>query len=82
MTQREHPAGRNAAITTREFLAARHILITSTGAGHQVLERTLADHGVQDNVALCVPHFVVVPLIVAGTDLIVSLPSRFTAAAA
>ena len=82
MTRREHPAGRRAAITTREFLAARHILITSLGTGHQVLERTLAEHGVQDNVALRVPHFVVVPLIVAGTDLIVSLPSRVTAAAA
>jgi DNA-binding transcriptional LysR family regulator len=33
-------------------------------------------------VALRVPHFVVVPLIVAGTDLIVSLPSRVAAASA
>jgi DNA-binding transcriptional LysR family regulator len=27
-------------------------------------------------VALRIPHFMVVPLIVAGTDLVVSLPSR------
>ena len=59
-----------------EFLSARHVLIASMGSGHQALERTLSEHGVQDNVALRVPHFVVVPLIVAGTDLIVSLPSR------
>lgn len=76
MTRRNHPAGRAAPITIAEFLAARHVLIASMGSGHQVLERTLAEHGVQDNVALRVPHFVVVPLIVAGTDLIVSLPSR------
>ena len=41
-----------------------------------MLERTLAERGVDENVALRVPHFVVVPLIVASTDLIVSLPSR------
>ena len=36
----------------------------------------LAEHGVEQNVALRVPHFVVIPLIVAGTDLIVSLPAH------
>jgi DNA-binding transcriptional LysR family regulator len=46
------------------------------GSGHQQLERALAERGVEHNVALRVPHFVVVPLIVAGTDLIVSLPSH------
>jgi len=76
MTRPDHPAGRRAPLTIKEFLAARHVLIASMGSGHQVLERTLAERGALDNVALRVPHFVVVPLIVAGTDLIVSLPSR------
>jgi DNA-binding transcriptional LysR family regulator len=76
MTRPDHPLGRRAPLTIKEFLAARHVLIASMGSGHQALERTLAERGVQDNVALRVPHFVVVPLIVAGTDLIVSLPSR------
>ena len=52
------------------------------GSGHQMLERTLAERGVHENVALRVPHFVVVPLIVAGTDLVVSLPSRVAGASA
>lgn len=81
MTRHDHPAGRNAAITAAEYLAARHILIASMGSGHQVLEHTLAERGMHDRVALRVPHFVVVPLIVAGTDLIVSLPSRAAEAA-
>jgi DNA-binding transcriptional LysR family regulator len=76
MTRPDHPLGRRARLTLEEFLSARHVLISSMGSGHQVLERTLAEHGVEENVALRVPHFVVVPLIVASTDLIVSLPSR------
>ncbi len=76
MTRPDHPLGRRGALTLKEFLSGRHVLISSMGSGHQQLERALADHGVEQNVALRVPHFVVVPLIVAGTDLIVSLPSH------
>jgi DNA-binding transcriptional LysR family regulator len=76
MTRPDHPLGRRSALTLKEFLSARHVLISSMGSGHQQLERALAEHGVEENVALRVPHFMVVPLIVAGTDLIVSLPSQ------
>lgn len=76
MTRPDHPLGRRGALTLEEFLSARHVLISSMGSGHQQLERALAEHGVEENVALRMPHFVVIPLIVASTDLIVSLPSR------
>jgi DNA-binding transcriptional LysR family regulator len=76
MTRPDHPLGRRSALTLKEFVGARHVLIASMGSGHQALERALADKGVHDNVALRVPHFVVVPLIVAGTDLVVSLPNQ------
>src|SRR5687767_1388907 len=82
MTRPDHPLGRRAALTLKEFLGARHVLIASMGSGHQALERALADRGVHDNVALRVPHFVVVPLIVAGTDLIVSVPNQVARASA
>ena len=82
MTRPDHPLGRRAPLTLKEFLGARHVLITSMGSGHQALERTLAERGVRDNVALRLPHFVVVPLIIANTDLIVSVPSRVAGATA
>jgi len=82
MTRQDHPLGQRAPLTLKEFLAARHVLIASMGSGHQVLERTLAERGVHENVALRVPHFVVVPLIIASTDLIVSVPSRVAGATA
>lgn len=82
MTRPDHPLGRSAPLTLKEYLAARHVLIASMGSGHQILERTLTERGMEENVALRVPHFVVVPLIVASTDLIVSLPSRVAEASA
>ena len=76
MTRPDHPLGRRAPLSPKEFLSARHVLISSMGSGHEQLERALAENGVEANVALRVPHFMVVPLIIAGTDLIVSLPNQ------
>lgn len=74
ITRHDHPFGQTAPLQLREFLAAKHVLIESMGSGHQIIERTLEAHGMQLNVALRVPHFVVIPLIIASTDLLVRSP--------
>jgi DNA-binding transcriptional LysR family regulator len=63
-------------LTRKLFLEASHALVSSIGAGHRVIEETLLAHGLSRRIALRVPHFMVVPLIIAGTDLIVSLPNQ------
>lgn len=76
MIRREHPLARNGGLTLPEFLSGSHVLIESMGSGHQIIERTLERRGMQRNVALRVPHFLVIPMIVANTDLIVTIPNR------
>jgi DNA-binding transcriptional LysR family regulator len=76
MTGREHPLARGDSITARDFLAASHVLIESMGSGHRIIERTLERAGYKRDAALRVPHFMVVPMIVAHTDRIVTVPSR------
>lgn len=76
MTRREHPSGKNGRLTLDEFLAGSHVMIASMGSGHQIIERTLERRGLKRNVALRVPHFLVIPMIVASTDLMVTIPSR------
>ena len=46
------------------------------GSGHALFEKALQDEGLALDIALRVPHFVVIPMIVEATDLIVTLPSR------
>jgi DNA-binding transcriptional LysR family regulator len=48
MTRPDHPLGRRGALTLKEFLSARHVLISSMGSGHQQLERALAENGVEE----------------------------------
>lgn len=82
MMRADHPLGRRSPIGLKEFRDARHVVIASMGSGHLQLERALDEHGIREKAALRVPHFVVVPLIVSGTDLVVSLPSRVAGASA
>lgn len=76
MTRRAHPLAKGDTLTARDFLAASHVLIESMGSGHRVIERTLERHRLKHETALRVPHFMVVPMIVANTDRVVTLPSR------
>ena len=76
MVRRGHPLAKDDAVSVREFLAASHVLIESMGSGHKIIERTLERHGLDRNTALRIPHFMVIPMIVASTDRVVTLPSR------
>jgi DNA-binding transcriptional LysR family regulator len=76
MTRRHHPLARGKALTMRDFLECSHVLIESMGSGHKIIERTLERHGLNRAAALRIPHFMVIPMIVAGTDRVVTIPSH------
>lgn len=65
-----------ARLTRKLFLEASHALVSSPGSGHHVIEEALQRHGVTRRIALRVPHFTVVPMVLARTDLLLTLPSQ------
>jgi DNA-binding transcriptional LysR family regulator len=69
----DHPVRR---LTKKNFLAASHVLVTYRGGGHRVIEEALERAGVARRIALRVPHFTVVPMVLERTDLILTLPAR------
>lgn len=75
MMRAGHPAI-GERLTRRLFLEASHALVASIGAGHRVIEETLLAHGLERRIALRVPHFMVVPMILERTDLVVTVPSQ------
>jgi DNA-binding transcriptional LysR family regulator len=71
----DHPAiGKK--LTRKKFIEASHVLVTYRGGGHRVIEEALERAGVARRIALRVPHFTVVPMVLARTDLILTLPAR------
>jgi DNA-binding transcriptional LysR family regulator len=70
----DHPAVAER-LTRKRFLEASHALVTYSG-GHRVIEETLERAGLARHIALRVPHFTVVPMVLERTDLILTLPAR------
>lgn len=62
-------------LTRKKFLAASHALVSYRG-GHRVIEEALERAGLARRIALRVPHFTVVPMVLERTDLILILPAR------
>ena len=71
----DHPRIKDR-LTRRLFEEASHALVSSTGSGHRVIEEALERHGLTRRIALRVPHFTVVPMVLERTDLLLTLPSR------
>jgi DNA-binding transcriptional LysR family regulator len=59
-----------------EFLALSHVLIQSAESSHHQLEDSFRANGIHRKIALDLPHFSVLPHILARSDLAVTLPLR------
>jgi DNA-binding transcriptional LysR family regulator len=62
-------------LSRKQFLAASHALVSYKG-GHRVIEEALERAGLARKIALRVPHFTVVPMVLERSDLILILPLK------
>jgi DNA-binding transcriptional LysR family regulator len=76
VVRRGHPKSGEGELTLDDYLAMKHLLISRTGTRFGVIDDWLAERGLTRRVALIVPHFLSAPLIVAQTDMELSLPER------
>jgi DNA-binding transcriptional LysR family regulator len=73
---RQHPriAGR---ITRKQFERECHVVVTTSGTGHAIVDKVLKRQGIHREVKLEVPSFLGVARIVAETELIATVPLRY-----
>ncbi|NKE47845.1 LysR family transcriptional regulator [Roseomonas frigidaquae] len=74
LMRRDHPAA--ASFGLEPWLAHPHVLVSGQGATRGALDEALAKLGRARRVGLVVPSFLLVPPLVAASDLIALLPSR------
>ena len=79
LVRAEHPAV-GARLTLARFLDASHVLVSAEGSPHEIVEQTLRARGLRRRIALRVPHFMVIPMILARTDYMVIVPKGFVQA--
>lgn len=73
LVAQRHPTIRRA-LTRRDFLGARHAVAEVPGTGHHVVEKTMLRLGLEPSIGVRVPHFLALPLIVAASDMIATVP--------
>lgn len=77
MAQRKgHPRGCHPP-SLDEYCDLKHVLVSTTGGFQSFIDRQLATAGRQRSVTVSVPHYDLVPTIVATTDYVCTLPIRF-----
>ncbi len=75
MVRKHHPRIRGA-LTRAAFFRERHAIVASPGTGHAALREQLSGYEEKCRTILEMHHFASVPLIIANTDLVVTVPSR------
>jgi DNA-binding transcriptional LysR family regulator len=78
IVRRGHPRIRER-LSLKQFLAAEHAAMFSMTDHKGMIDRVLADRGLHRHVAVSVPDFVPLGILVAGTDLVATVPERFAA---
>jgi len=74
LARRGHPGVKQSAMSKAIFLKERHALAQAEGTGHAIVERTLRKHGLDSRIAVRVPHFLALPMIVGSSDLVATVP--------
>jgi DNA-binding transcriptional LysR family regulator len=75
LVRRSHPRAKGK-LSVQDYAELDHVLITAPDYGAGVVDFALAKHGLRRRVVARTPHFLVAPALVAGSDAIVTLPSR------
>jgi DNA-binding transcriptional LysR family regulator len=70
----DHPLFRDG-MTMDAFLKVSHAVTDASGMAHAIVERALPKNSVQHLVHLSVPDFVALPILVAESDLLVTMPA-------
>jgi DNA-binding transcriptional LysR family regulator len=75
LASQDHPRVQ-ASLGLAAFLAEGHIVVTTSGTGHSIVDKVLASQRIARRVVLRVPSFLGVARIVAQTEFLVIVPRR------
>lgn len=71
----DHP-GVAGGLGLERYVAMRHVAVTISGVGESAVDAALSTLGLTRHVALRVPHFLAGAMLVADSDMILTLPNR------
>ncbi|HEY4075009.1 MAG TPA: LysR family transcriptional regulator [Herbaspirillum sp.] len=76
MTRKRKGLPRGQQISLEQFLEMSHVLVQSAESSHEQVENSFRALGIHRKIGLDIPHFSVLPRILARSDLAATLPLR------
>lgn len=79
LCRKDHPVARNhegGAISLDDFLSWPHALVTVFGGRFGLIDSQLKEKGLERHIALRLPYFSTAPLIIAQSDMLLTIPTR------
>jgi DNA-binding transcriptional LysR family regulator len=73
LVRARHPVLRSG-LTRERLLALEHAAVQPEGRSQEIFERFLVQHRIERRVVLTTPHFMSLPMIIARSDLIATVP--------
>jgi DNA-binding transcriptional LysR family regulator len=75
LSRRDHPA-LNERMTLETYLSMRHIVLGTPSNSRPMIDLALSKRGLRRQIAVTVPHFISMPVMVQSTDMVCTLPRR------
>lgn len=72
-----HPRLTGNTLTLAQFEAESHLVVATQGSGHNIVDKTLAEHGIKRRIGLRIPNFLGVVSNIVGTEFLAIVPRRF-----
>jgi DNA-binding transcriptional LysR family regulator len=74
LVRKGHPAAKGK-LTQKQFRELPHAVVHTEGRSQEIVEQYLRDNKVQRRELLRSPHFLSIPMVIASTDLVVTVPA-------
>lgn len=75
LARRGHPQVGDP-LTLAQYLGLSHVVLAAPANTRPMIDLALAKRGLQRRIAVAVPHFLSMPMLVRGSDLLCTLPER------
>ena len=73
LAAKDHPLIRGE-LTLEQFQEVKHMVVTTEGTGHGIVEKSLENQQIRRDIVLHLPSFLGLPIVVESTDLLVTVP--------
>jgi DNA-binding transcriptional LysR family regulator len=75
LSRRDHPQV-GERLSLEQYLSLRHVVLAHRGNSRPMIDLALAKRGLTRHIAVTVPHFLSMPVLVQNSDLVATLPRR------